>query len=256
MPVSDFPVTRSVIDHLDGWVQRLAAPILPPKQAAEPNGKFHWEFRDHSPYALLVAKAVRMVSGIRAALLLADSGSVTESASILRMVSDFATEIIAVGEGIMRGDLTTAQRRFVDQFFKPLSLSLEESRTQEKEFYISREELMKSAVRLAKDASLDGELLRDTMRALNRGYDSYVHGAYLTAMELYDGVTGKFLTRGVGSPRRMCVAKVGVAGKLYEVVVALEFMVLIQRDEELHIQIHSARKRLEASQEESGEQCN
>lgn len=247
-----FPTTRALIDSLDVWLQRLAQPVLPAVRVSHPDGDFHWEFSEPSAFALLVSKAVRMVSGIRAALLLANTGFVTESASMLRMVSDFASEINAVGEGLLRGEFTSTQKQFIDQFFAPIPKSTAEFEAQEKQRYVNREELMKALVRLANDASQDGERYRDIKRNLNRGYDAFVHGSYATAMELYHGGRNEFLTRGHDWPRRLCVARVSVAGKLHEVVSALEFIALLVRDEALHSEIRDGRRRLEASAEESG----
>ena len=52
----------------------------------------------------MVGKLVRAVSALRAALLLAENGHITESGSLLRMVSDFCTEIQAIGEALHSGD--------------------------------------------------------------------------------------------------------------------------------------------------------
>lgn len=250
-----FSTTRGLIDELDGWLHALAKPLLPPVRVRHPDGDFHWEFREPSPLALQVAKGVRMVSGIRAALVLADAGFVTESASLLRIVSDFASEITAVGEGVHRGQMTSAQKKFVDDFFAPIARTTEEFTAQEKQFYVSRDELMKAHVRLANDAAQDGDEYRTLKRHLNRGYDAYVHGSYATAMELYHGGKGEFLTRGHDWERRLCVARVGVAGKLHEVICALEFMALAARDVQLHTQIRAGRHRLDASGDQRGARC-
>jgi hypothetical protein len=213
---------------------------------------FHWAYEEKSAGIVQMAKAVRMASGIRAALYLADAGFLPESASILRMVSDYSTEIVALGEGMMRGTLTSAQQRFVDQFFAPFPATPAEFDSQEREFYVSREELMKSEVRLANDASLNGEQLRSLKRYLNKGYDSYVHGGYQTAMQMYHGGLKAFQIKGATDDvRGIAATKAGVTGKLHEVVVALEFMAQIWGLRELHSELRSARHRLDASREQS-----
>ncbi len=253
--MSDFPITRSIIEHVGDWANRLARMLPSPVRVTESNGEYHWEFPQASASALQVAKSVRMVSGIRAALLLADNGFVMESASILRMVSDFSVEITAVGEGLQRGHLTKAQKTFVDQFFEPPARTREEYETQEKQFYVSRADLLKSEVRLANDASVDGERLLSLRRFVNKGYDSYVHGAYLTAMELYHGGTKEFEVAGTAWQRTRCVAKTAVAGKLHEVLVALEYMAALAGNSEVHAEVRAARHRLDASNEQSLGPC-
>ena len=119
-----------------------------------------------------------MASGVRVAMLLAESGFVVESASLLRMVSDFATEAFAVAEGELRDKRTKAQRDFVDQFFERKAMTSDATAAGRQRRYVGRDELIKAHVRLSNDVGLDGE---ETL------YDGYIHGAYSTAMELYHG---------------------------------------------------------------------
>jgi hypothetical protein len=117
---SDFPITRRTMERLDEWVMALASPLLPLAQVPqELDGLkgFRWDFRETTERALIVGKAVRMASGIRASLVLADLGYVTECGTILRTVSDFVTEVISVYEGFTRDDPTRAQKDFLEQYF-------------------------------------------------------------------------------------------------------------------------------------------
>ena len=51
--------------------------------------------------------------------MLANTGFVTESACLLRVVSDFTSEIVAVAEGAFLEEPTSVQQKFVRQFFEP-----------------------------------------------------------------------------------------------------------------------------------------
>jgi hypothetical protein len=246
-----FPVTRSTMDEFDGWVQRLATPLLPARRV--PYGaSFRWQFREEAAYVLLVAKSVRMVSGIRAAMLLADNGFVAESACLLRIVSDLATEIAAVAEGELRGEPTKAQKDFVAEFFAREPFDADAALQQEKRRYVSREELMKAHVRLANSAGLDGEDLRDRMRAIVGLYDAYVHGAYTTAMDLYRGDRLAFMLRGHEDPARVHLHRVMVSSKLVELMHALDLVARVAGDRRLHSDILAALGRLEESCESTG----
>jgi hypothetical protein len=61
--VSDFPVTRRIIERLDEWVMALASPLLPlgefPRELNGLKG-FRWDFSEKTERALMVGKAVRM----------------------------------------------------------------------------------------------------------------------------------------------------------------------------------------------------
>ena len=91
-------LAREIVEHLDSWVNVLAAPLRPLREVHEPDGGVRLEFRERTPQTLLVGKAIRAVSGLRAAILLADLGYCAESAALLRTVSDFCAEIMAVAE--------------------------------------------------------------------------------------------------------------------------------------------------------------
>jgi hypothetical protein len=119
---------RGLIEQLDGWVNDLAAPLMPPRMVAEGDDLVRLEFRQHIPHAVMIGKSVRAVSGLRAALVLADLGYVAECAALLRMVSDFCTEITAVGEALNRGGaLPGAVRTFVEQYFAGRHIRLNSS---------------------------------------------------------------------------------------------------------------------------------
>ena len=197
----------------------------------------------------MIGKAVRMVSGIRASLVLADLGFTTECASLLRMVSEFSQEILSVGEGLIEGRLTQPQQRFVRQYFSPLARTPEEFEMDEKERYVSREELYKAHYRLLAKTSEEADKMRQLSRFLNYTYDKYVHGAYLTAMELYNGYEHRFMLNGHEAEERKAIPRTAVAGKLHEVISALEMLALFSDSPDLRNELREARQSLDASQE-------
>jgi hypothetical protein len=247
---NDIPVTRQTIESLDRWLESLVKPLLPLQRVPQ-DGGFHWEFNEQTPRALQVGKAVRMISGIRAALLLADSGYTVECLCLLRTVSDFAQEILAVAEGLMEERLTEPQERFVRQYFTPIASDPDEYEQQERERYVSREELLKAHARLDEKITGDANRLRKLARFINYTYDKYIHGAYLTAMELYQGQRHGFMLRGHEGERSRCVAKASVAAKLHETLVALGFMAHTAGEKALYDEICLAVDKLESSDEQS-----
>ncbi len=90
---------------------------------------------------------------------------------------------------------------------------------------------------------------------LKKSYDSLVHGAYETAMELYTGRTNRFMMTGQESDRHVCMSKVSVAGKLLEVIGTLELVAIVFGLRELATEIMSERHRLDDSDEQPGADC-
>ena len=243
---TDFSCERDVIERLDGWVQTLASPLTPPRRVADGNDSVRLEFREHLPHSVMVGKCVRAVSGLYAALTLAESGFVAESAALLRMVSDFCTEIKAIGEALNGGgDLPKAVQTFVDQYFLPKSRTPEQFAAVERTRYVSRSELMKAELRLAQNAGVDGEQLRTVHRFLNMSYDSYVHGAYETSMDLWDPDSGRFQLRGPPAPSMRQTFVEAVFLKLHEVVVAIEFTAAVTAQKDVGAAARGARHALD-----------
>jgi hypothetical protein len=251
-----FPVARDILSKLDLWFASLAAPSLPARRVPDGKGSVHWEFVVHSAETVQLAKAARMVSGIRAAMFLVDHGFVTEGGTVLRTVSDFHAEIVALGEGLLAGRLTADQQKFVDQFFAPFPSSPEEHERSERERYVSREDLLKAHRKLAEQGTIDPDELLRIRRFLNKGYDGYVHGAYLTAMELYRGDAHAFMLSGTDFERHRCIAQAAVVGKLHEVVFALSVMATSRGMQPLFDEMHTELKRLDASDEQAGAECS
>ncbi len=239
----EFPVTREMIDKLDGWVKRLSGPLLPAEKVVS-EGKAEWKFREETPLVLLIAKAVRIASGIRAAMTLADAGFVAECACLLRVVGDLAVEVIAVAEGELRGDRTKAQQDFIDQYFSRPTVQSAMSSSPPKQDFVGRKDLVKAHVRLAEIAGQAKEEYRDLLGMVSWGLDGYVHGSYPTAMELYHPGRHEFMVRGHEGEQRRRVYRTAVNAKVVEVLNAFRFVAIVGRDEALSVELGEAALRL------------
>jgi len=257
---TDFPLSRKLITRLPAWIDEMAN-LLPAPKKVHVDGGFQWEWPIHNADVVQVNKAVRMASGIAAALQLADLGFTTECAVLLRTVSDFGAEILFLAEGLLEGRMIAAQEKFIEDHFKPLPKSPEELAAREREYYVGRRDILKAHERIAEKARGSGAKITGvdmTMIAayLSKGYDSYVHGASITTMELYSGKTHRFMMTGHESAKHRCIAKTSVAGKLHEVIAALEFMAITRKLPTLTATIDAARCELTSSNEQSGAPCD
>ena len=228
---NDYPIMREVIGMLDGWIQIIAGALGPPLpvpiKKGPMKGEFWWQFSENSERALLVGKAVRCASGIRAALLLVENGYIEECGSILRTVSDFSYEILSIADAIMTGNWTQEQSKFVEQYFAELSQTPEEYANAKRDRWVTRDELLKAHYkRFAETGNAEPEHLRKLVRFLSYGLDKFVHGAYITAMELYDGETQRFMLSGCTYPEKIDAFKSLVASKLHEFLGSLATMAM------------------------------
>ncbi len=250
----DFPVTRSILDQVDGWVQGFAKHL--PRARKVPHGKsFRWEHSERSAEAVQVAKAVRATSGLRAALQLADAGHTVECATLLRVVADFSAEIIYLGEGLVEKRFTQDQKAFIAQHFTPMPTDPDELAAREREYYIGRKDIARAHRRWLEKSGAPADEFAKLEKFLSKGYDSYVHGANGSAMELYDARDGGFMLRGHLSPRFICVSKVSVAGKVQEFLNSLRIMAITRQMVELDRQIRARSEHLDSSGEDAGRPC-
>jgi len=250
----DFPVTRRILGRLDAWIHAFAQ-LLPPANRVPVKDSFRWEHPDRTPEAAQVAKAVRAVSGLRAALHLADVGHTVECGTLLRTVADFSAEIIYLGEAIVEGRLTADQQRFVEQHFAPFPTDPDELAAREREYYIGRKDIGRAHRRILEKFGAPADEMAKIGAYLNKGYDSYVHGSNGSAMELYDVTINSFMLSGHRSQRFICMAKVSVAGKLQEFLNSLRFMAITRGASAIAEQIRLATDELDKSQEDAGLPC-
>jgi hypothetical protein len=259
METTAFPVTERVLAQMDGWLSELAAPLLPLKKVPagppEANG-FRWAFREETERALVIGKSVRMISAIKAAFILVDQGYTTECGTLLRTVSDFASEITSISEGARSGTPTAAQKKFLDQYFTPIPDDADEYDAQRREHFVTRDELLSAHYRLAAELrtanvkdSPNPDRVRKVFRYLAHMYDKYVHGAYITAMELYNGDTWRFMVSGHESAEYRVLCKTQAASKLHEAVCALDMVAVGMGMSQLAERIEVAQKELYGSGE-------
>ena len=254
-----FPVTERILAQLDEWLSELAAPLLPLKKVPagppEANG-FRWAFREETERALVIGKSVRMISAIRAAFILVDLGYLTECGTLLRTVSDFASEITSISEGVRSGKPTVAQKEFLRQYFTPIPEDPDEYDALKNEQFVTRDKLLSAQYRLAEELqkaktkdAVNPALVRKNIRYLAHMYDKYVHGAYITAMELYNGETWRFMVSGHESTEYRILCKTQAASKLYEAINALHFISIGMGMNRLTAEIEAAAKELYRSGE-------
>jgi hypothetical protein len=251
MPM-DFSKTRATLDLLDRWFDELASPLVPLKRVSvklEHLTGFIYEFREPSERALLVGKAARVVSGIRAAMILADMGYIAECGALLRSVSDFSSEIICICDGIKANYRTRAHKDFVDQYFTKLPKNPDEHAESVKVDWVRRDQLWAALYRWAVEHKVDQSRLRLVMRYLGNMYDKFAHGHYITSSELYNPFTWKFMLRGHESEDKRDEYRRSVASKLHEALTALSSIADCDKNSRLVVEICLAAKELYESSE-------
>jgi hypothetical protein len=250
----DFATTRSLIERLPGYVDLFAA-RLPLPQRVPIAGSFRWEHTRKDAETLQVSKAVRIASGLRAAMILADVRQTVECGTLLRTISDFASEITFIGEGLMEGRFTEEQQRFIEQSYSSLPETPDELAAQERTRLVGRTAIKKAFDRISDKAGSDKEMHAKLSAFLNKGYDGFVHGHYPSAMELFTGRTMTFMMAGHESDRQVCISKMAVAGKLKESLNAFRFMAMTRQIVDIAQELRDAFDELGDSAEDTSNSC-
>jgi hypothetical protein len=247
-PGGNVNLGQDILDQLHGWVNSLVVPALPLRATLEGGEIIRLEFRQQIPQSVMIGKLVRAVSGLRGALVLAQAGYITECAAVLRIVSDFCTEISVIGFALHRGDdLPTTVKDFVAQYFTPRARTPEELAATDRRRFVSREALMKIHKELVNNLQVDSSLLERSHRFVNEAYDAYVHGACETTMELWNPPTHSFEMGGHPSTAKREEFVGAVFLKMHEVVVAAELTAAVTAHAEVFAQAREARRTMDAS---------
>ena len=196
---TNFPVTRRTLLLVEDWFVSIAQPFLPLKRVRAKGGQpgdFYWDFAEHSAKTAMIGKAVRIISGLRGTMILADLGHVTESAALLRTIDDFIAEVDFLIDGLGSKKPSKHYDEFVRQYFAAMPASADEYATQPRQRWVARDKVMEGFVRSTQEITKDSDGVRKSLKFVSHTYDGYVHGGYLTAMELYSGATNRFMLGG------------------------------------------------------------
>jgi hypothetical protein len=246
----DIPETRSIVERMDDWLGELVGHTGYPELQQEHGGHVY-RYLSQTSYVIEVAKMARVVSGLNACLLLANDGYVAETATLLRTIRDFASEILFVTEGHRRKEGPTSdQRQFAEDFFAAAPRSVEEMKRQEKRSWLRRDEIYKAHKRLGEGVKgVDIEALLSQGKLLDVFLNGYAHGGYRESLDLYNGADRRFETRGMASDDHQSALKKNLALMVHYCLVPFAFMAMERGLNDLGQEIIDAQALLQKSPE-------
>lgn len=241
---------QSLIELLEDSAHLFARKISKPIFIKQ-KGKERFKYLDPQSIHFQILKAVRIVSGLHACIVLHKVGHVQEMGIIFRTIHEALTEIDFVQEAHETGNPTADQQRIIDLFFaKELKTTDELVATKPNIFKIPRKKIRSSAARLAAPYMRSEKLIR-MLEIFDDVWSGYVHGEYPHIMELYeanfDDGTSYFRMRGMLDTPRMQAFHWQLASFVMN---ALNRFIIIARNlklEELATKILGQRKELEKS---------
>jgi hypothetical protein len=200
-----------------------------------------------------VCKAVRIVSGLDAVWTLLAANHATEASALLRLVVDYAHEIQFVFASQAEAELSPEFRRFMAEFFRAMPEDVDEWRADRARRKaagkagrrVERRDVTASALGLLSEIpAVNMDEMHATRGALDHVLNAYVHGAYATAMELYNPVQWGFDLFGTPNARAVWVCTQFALQNLVVPLVAFELMALERHQPTLARRLEARREAL------------
>jgi hypothetical protein len=186
---------EQLLQDMELALNELASKV-PPPQPVPFASSFVYRHIERMPHQAIVQKLARMITGLRAALLLVRHGLLQEQGVMHRILDDIREDVMFLSYGIFRGE-TIKHKAFLEDFFQeefdnpsvPLVSTQSRRIVPRKKIqaYLARVEAMSD------NPSQDQEI----SRTLSAAYSGFVHGASPQIMEMYGGIPPRFHVRGM-----------------------------------------------------------
>ncbi len=186
---------EQLLQGMELALNELASKV-PPPQPVPFATSFVYRHVERMPHQAIVQKLARMITGLRAALLLVTHGLLQEQGVMLRILDDLREDVMFLSYGILRGE-SNKHKAFLEDFFQeefdnpsdPLGSTQSRRIVPRKKIqaYLARVEA------ISENPSQDQEI----SRTLSSAYSGFVHGASPQIMEMYGGIPPRFHVRGM-----------------------------------------------------------
>jgi hypothetical protein len=241
---------EELLNAMTSWVAVLAKPFTPPKEIPYGDDGLLLEFWDKRPETVMLGKLVRAVSGMNAAMHLAEIGYVTECGALLRIVSDLCQEISTIAmalQAVYDGKPMNAEvETFVGHYFLPMAKSPDEFAAQTQIRYVSRKRLLLAKVALSPSVpGIGSDMVLKLARFLNKTYDAFVHGYFESTMQLWSPEKRTFEVQGRSDEHVRAEFVEASLLKLHELVTATELTANMTGCDEVFKSARAARRKMD-----------
>lgn len=185
-----------VLALLERATNILVARLEPPKMTTFARTAHGFRFTDRGAPQAIVQKMARVVSGLRAALVLLTEGYIQEQAALCRSVDEANDDISFLGFGMIF-DQTELHTQFLEEFFmEEFEDAARPHETRTKRPSIKRSKIHAYLSRVP-GSGPDTSSSQAAMQAVYKTNSGFVHGASPHLMELYGGARPHFHMRGM-----------------------------------------------------------
>lgn len=173
---------------------------VPKPQFVKIPGGFVFRYIEQTIHQAIILKLVRVVSGLRAALLLLEHGFVQEQAVHHRIIDELNEDILFLGYGIASGEVTPLHKRFLKAFYEEEFDSDNPIISTQKRDMIPRKKIRAYLAKI--EGVSNPSDTAEVLRTISKTYSGFVHAASTHILEMYGGDPPRFHLSGMlGTPR-------------------------------------------------------
>ena len=186
------PFYGKATDFMEQTVHYLTC-VMPPPSFVNTRG---YRYSEHDMYRAIVQKMARIVSALRAALLLLDHGFIQEQALMCRIIEEAEVDVTFLAYGLIDGETELHKKFLADFYMEEHEDPKQPIQTRNKRVNLSRDKIF--AFVSKKEASNgDPSSALDVMKTIHKTTSGFVHGASPFLMEMYGGCTARFHMNGM-----------------------------------------------------------
>jgi hypothetical protein len=192
---------RETLTQLDSAFEALEKNV-PPPQIVQRKGGFVYRYVERSVQQAIILKLARVVSGLRAALLLLENGYVQEQAAMQRLIDELQEDIQFFVFALTIDEVTDLHVRFLDAFFEEEFNDDDDPLTSKQRRPMIPRRKIRAYLTSIETPQLSRSDANNVSRTISKAYSGYVHAAAPHIMEMYGGKPRRFHLDGMlGTPR-------------------------------------------------------
>lgn len=182
--------------------------LVPEPQKAPYKDEFVFRFKEQTIHQAIILKFARMITGLRAALALIETGLLQEEAAIQRILDEIMEDTLFLVYAVTNDEQTDLHKRYLNAFFQEeFSNPKDPVGSQQDRPMIPRKKIRAYITRIEVDAAKEkGQKLDQShgaalSKTLHKTYSGYIHAAAPHVMDLYGGNPPRFYIEGMlGTP--------------------------------------------------------
>ena len=182
-------------------VFRKLEALIPIPVRATIGDDFAYRYKEHTPQIVVVQKLSRIVTGLRACLVLLENGLYQEVGAVFRMLKEFDEDVQFMCEAIRSGRLTELQERFMSDFFQPEFDHENPFLARQSRNRVPRRQIQAALARIPENPVNPSDA-QESARSLTNTYSGYVHGASEHILDMCAGDPPRYQLAGMRGTRR------------------------------------------------------